>query len=372
MIYDLDKILVAAKEGEVIKLARGLYRTMGVTDEQAQQFKGPVLKRGVKLIGDGPGTRIECIRDANGPEVSVLFGGAGMNFIEGLDVDCGEPGRENKRNGIYLQEGGNHVAGVSVYRPWGNLAKRRESFGISMRSFQMAENEMVHCAVRDIQGDYQTAIQGHQIQRCEVEFPRSPANPRGFRVSYNVGDSDGAGIVECTAHWAEVGVYWDWMDCRNLVVQRCLFHGCEIGLHLNARQIETDTVSRRAAGIEFNDNDIVLDPRAPQVAAFAFVHSTPEGIYRRDNTLHSIRQVICQRNRIAFAPGQIVTPARARYGMNVSSFLAPSSRSPELGITEVQLVDTELADGVELEWRNFGLNADVKATITKVIEWTPE
>lgn len=372
MIYDLDKILLAAKEGDVIRLARGLYRTMGVTDEQAQQLKGPVLKRGVQLIGQGPGTRIECVRDAEGPEVSVLFGGAGGNVISQLDVDCGVPGRENKRNGIYLQESGNSCESVVVYRPWGNLGKRRESFALSMRSFEGCANSIELCAVRDIQGDYQTAIQGHAIKACGVEFPRNPSNPRGFRVAYNVGDSHGAHIQDCSAHWAEAGVYWDWMDCRSLTVERCLFYGCEIGLHLNARQIDTDTVSRRASGIEFSDNDIVLDPRAPQVAAFAFVHSTPEGIYRRDNTLHSIHQVTCQRNRIAFAPGQIVTPARARYGMNVSSFLAPSSRSPELGITEVQLVDTELADGVELEWRNFGLNADVKATITKVIEWTPE
>lgn len=372
MIYDLDRILVAAKEGEVIKLARGLYRTMGVTDEQAQQLKGPVLKRGVQLLGQGGQTRIECIREANGPEVSVLFGGAGGNVIEALDVDCGEPGRENKRNGIYLQEGGNRLAGVTVYRPWGNLAKRRESFGISTRSFDGCNNSMISCAVRDIQGDYQTAMQGHLLKRCEVEFPRTPANPRGFRVAFNVGDGYAAQILDSSAHWAESGVYWDWMDCRALAVERCLFYGCEIGLHLNARQIETDTVSRRAIGIEFDDNDIVLDGRAPQVAAFAFVHSTPEGIYRRDNTLHAISKVVCRGNRIAFVPGQVTTPAEARYGMNVSSFLAPTSRSLELGITEVDLVDTELAPGVELKWRNFGDNADVKGRLSQAIQWTPE
>lgn len=368
MIANLDPILTAAAPGSVIELEHGLYTTMGVTDPQATALTGPVLKKGITLRGHALGTTILCVRAPDGPEVTPLFGGEGDVTIENLTVDCGPSGDspKNKRNGGYFRGKNNTVRNVHVVRAWGALATMRESFGISVLAMKDANNLIENCSVREIQGDYQTAIQGWKLRGCEVEFPRNTA--RAFRVAYNAGESDGASVEECSSRWAYVGIYWDWENCLDLTVKDCSFLGCIHGLHLNAQQMAIDTVSRCARNLKFWDNDILLSGDQSGVAAFAIVHSTPEGIYTKDNTLHSVCGVEIVSNRVRMMPG--ARSDATRYLINASSFLAVASRSEVLGVTGVRLVDNDVTDADLLTCRNWRGNADVSGTVKRVMEFS--
>lgn len=369
MIRNLDPILTNAQPGQIINLERGLYTTMGVTSAQVENQSGPQLKPGVSLVGHPGGTTILCTRAHDGPEVSVLYGNGDAISVSDLIVDCGPSSTPtNKRNGVYLLGKSSVVSGVGVRRSWGCYANMRESFGISVSSKKEDGAKISECSVSDISGDYQTAIQGYSVQSCAVEFP-SEQKP-GFRVAYNVGDSSGSGVINCSSRWAYVGVYWDWKSCVYLTVSGCTFYGCRSGLYLNAQQLAGDTESKFAREVIFESNDIYLNPELPEVAAFMLVHSTPDGIYRQDNTLHAINNVTIQNNRVRFIPGEIKT--RTRYASNASSFLDPSKRTPDLGISGVRFIDNDVPEIDGFTWRNWNGNADITGTIKREIEFLHE
>lgn len=367
---NLDKILSEAAEGQTITLESGIYTTMGVTHEQGKTLTGPVLKRGVKLLGHQDGTTILCIRDGTGDEVTVVWG-AGENHLVGLTIDCGPKGvATNKRNGVYLYGKSNLVGAVTVLRPWGDYGNQRESFAISCLADQGNGSKITSCDVREIQGDYQTAIQGHHVEDCDVEFPRAQIGTGiNFRVAYNVGASKGAVIRNCRSRWASSAVYTDYLDTIDLTVEGCTFFGCRNGLHLNAQQTQGQTETRTIRGVVFRDNTVLLDNTAPQVQAVLLDHSTPSGRYTQDNTLNLIDDVLIERNSFCFLPGRIETPEVLRFASNVASFVKDRSKIGPIGITNVRFLDNHCVDAQLLKWMNWNRLAGVSGEVTKQIEW---
>ncbi len=367
----VDRQFSEAKPGDTIKLPRGLVGTMGVTHEDGVSVAGAALKPGVSVLGHPDGTILMCIRASDGPEVSALLG-SGENEVRDLVIDCGEspPARGKKRNGAYFYGRNNKLSNLIVLRPWGDFEAGRESFGISCNSEQGNGSTLQICEVREVLGDYQTGIQGPTLLNCNVEFPRvRPA--RGFWVAYNIGASNGQLIDRCTSRWAGSAVYTDWKDTRNVTIKNCTFVGCGTGLNLNAQQVAPDVEHRVIEGITFEGNEIVMDGRAQQVQAFLFDHSTPSGRYERDNTRHSIRDILVSNCRVRMLPGAIATPHGARLVVNAASFLSLDKRSRDLGISNVRMVGLDVEERDGLQWRSVNWNgrADVEGSITRQIAW---
>jgi hypothetical protein len=249
-----------------------------------------------------------------------------------------------------------------VTRPRGDLARERESFGISVSMTRGSGCWIRKCIVDEVCGTYMTAMQGNEVSDCEAIYDQEQEQVPRFFIGYNIGASTGARVTRCRTRWAIAGVYYDWRRVEDAVVDSCEFLGCVRGVELVA-QVAPGTASPRGVRqMVISNNQIWLDGRQAQVEAFLFNHTAHPGATVPTPQQNYISDVRVSDNYVDFMPGDRTACVR-RFWANVASFVPAGLRSPDLGITKILFERNHVESSLVL--RNPDNNAEIGGTVLK-------
>lgn len=371
---DLDLILDAAKEDDIINLQEGEYWTLGHT---IGSNKGSLLKAGCQLIGAGKDKTLIKFKTPTvfDDDYIVLLGKGDNCLVSDLTVDCMvssplESYSNFKIQGLNLVGSFCILKNCKVINPFGNYSQQRECFPLKI--FDGQNNLIENCEVSQIKGTYVSAIglNNGEIRGCRVIFPVDPFEARiRFWVAYNLEGAKNSKVYNNYSCNSLDGYYTDTETTDGLEIFNNQFINVQRGIHINMQQsIYENTPSHGVQNVSIHDNFITFKYNVPYFAAFELDHTmtpyNPTGICTQ-NWINNIKFY----NNIASCRDSRRIAYDQRMMFNIAS--QTSGVGPELGICNLIISGNKenRSDPNPLIYRNMKNNAKNIITYEKV-KWS--